>query len=192
MPATLSDEDKAFVRAILNSPADLTGWLAYADWLDERDDPRAEYVRLQFVLAQPENERAPPFDLLQRLAQLQAKLDPYWIAIFDRPAIENCDKVFAFKCPKKWEYLKGTEDPLVRDCDACQKKVYYCHGMEEAYQHARQNRCVAISLSVAHVHGDVHRPALQPLNRSRVMMGRIVAPTHPREAAGSRPWWKFW
>ncbi|VTT99196.1 unnamed protein product [Gemmataceae bacterium] len=47
MSAPLSFEDKAFVRAILNSPADLTGWLAYADWLDEHEDPRATFIRLE-------------------------------------------------------------------------------------------------------------------------------------------------
>src|SRR4051794_7934061 len=36
-----------FLRAIQADPHDEAGWLALADWLEERSDPRAELVRLQ-------------------------------------------------------------------------------------------------------------------------------------------------
>ena len=45
------------------------------------------------------------------------QLDPDWVAIFDRPRVENCDELFAFKCPKQWEKLQGTDDPTVRQPD---------------------------------------------------------------------------
>lgn len=41
------DDDTAFQRAILADPADTTLKLVDADWLQERDDPRAQFVRLQ-------------------------------------------------------------------------------------------------------------------------------------------------
>jgi uncharacterized protein (TIGR02996 family) len=44
------NDDIAFQRAILASPADTTLKLVYADWLQERDDPRAEFLRLQVEL----------------------------------------------------------------------------------------------------------------------------------------------
>ena len=47
MPAALTDDDKAFIRAILDDPEELTTWLVYADWLDERSDPCGEFLRLQ-------------------------------------------------------------------------------------------------------------------------------------------------
>ncbi|VTT96402.1 Uncharacterized protein OS=Cystobacter violaceus Cb vi76 GN=Q664_31220 PE=4 SV=1 [Gemmataceae bacterium] len=47
----MSDE-AAFLKAIRENPRDDTVRLAYADWLDERDDPRAEYIRLRHQLAQ--------------------------------------------------------------------------------------------------------------------------------------------
>jgi uncharacterized protein (TIGR02996 family) len=38
-------EERALLLAIAASPTDKTTKLVYADWLDERSDPRAEYVR---------------------------------------------------------------------------------------------------------------------------------------------------
>jgi uncharacterized protein (TIGR02996 family) len=39
------NEETAFLEAIAKSPADRTARLAFADWLQERDDPRAPWVR---------------------------------------------------------------------------------------------------------------------------------------------------
>jgi uncharacterized protein (TIGR02996 family) len=44
------DMEEALLRAIQEEPGDETPWLALADWLDERGDPRAEVVRLQQIL----------------------------------------------------------------------------------------------------------------------------------------------
>lgn len=35
----------AFLDKLRENPADLTGWLVYADWLDEQDDPTGAFVR---------------------------------------------------------------------------------------------------------------------------------------------------
>jgi uncharacterized protein (TIGR02996 family) len=40
----------AFVRAILAAPHDAAPRLMYADWLEERGDPRGEYLRLRHAL----------------------------------------------------------------------------------------------------------------------------------------------
>ncbi|MCE9566689.1 MAG: TIGR02996 domain-containing protein [Planctomycetes bacterium] len=39
-------EERALLLGIVASPTDKTAKLVYADWLDDRSDPRAEYVRL--------------------------------------------------------------------------------------------------------------------------------------------------
>jgi uncharacterized protein (TIGR02996 family) len=44
-------EQAAFLRAILAAPEDDVPRLIYADWLDERDDPRGEFIRVQVELA---------------------------------------------------------------------------------------------------------------------------------------------
>jgi uncharacterized protein (TIGR02996 family) len=39
-------DDEPFLRAILATPEDMATRLIYADWLEERGDARAEYLRL--------------------------------------------------------------------------------------------------------------------------------------------------
>jgi uncharacterized protein (TIGR02996 family) len=43
-------EREAFLKAIAANPADDTARLVFADWLDERDDPLGEFIRLQIQL----------------------------------------------------------------------------------------------------------------------------------------------
>lgn len=64
----MSDE-AAFLAAIQASPADAILPLVYADWLQERGDPRAEFVRLQHQLA----------TTLDRLQHVRGGLDPAWV-----------------------------------------------------------------------------------------------------------------
>jgi uncharacterized protein (TIGR02996 family) len=67
------DEEAAFLRAIAEAPEDDAPRLVYADWLDERNDPRAEYLRVEHRgRADPDAER-------DRLAALSARLDPVWL-----------------------------------------------------------------------------------------------------------------
>ncbi len=63
-------DDAGFVQAIRHNPDDAALRRVYADWLDERGDPRGEYLRLQCQLA----------DLSARLAQLGEQFDPTWLA----------------------------------------------------------------------------------------------------------------
>ena len=39
------NEEAAFIQAIHDNPYDNTTWLVYADWLQDRGDPRAEVIR---------------------------------------------------------------------------------------------------------------------------------------------------
>ena len=40
--------DDAFLQAIRDAPDDDAPRLIYADWLDERGDPRGEFIRVQW------------------------------------------------------------------------------------------------------------------------------------------------
>jgi uncharacterized protein (TIGR02996 family) len=44
------NQEESFLRAIADDPADNTTRLVYADWLEERGDPRAEFLRLEYEL----------------------------------------------------------------------------------------------------------------------------------------------
>ncbi|MBY0458079.1 MAG: TIGR02996 domain-containing protein, partial [Gemmataceae bacterium] len=168
----MSDEDRAFLRAIVANPAEVTAWLAYVDWLDEHGESvRAEFVRLQARLAadvSPEDR----YGILGELEDLRPALDADWVAIFERPYIENCDERFAFKCPRKWEQLTGTDDTNVRHCSACRRNVYYCHTIQEAQDHARQGDCVAVSEDAERWPGDLKYPFGPPAER--LTMGIMI------------------
>ncbi|MBN9119658.1 MAG: TIGR02996 domain-containing protein [Planctomycetes bacterium] len=74
-------EDEPFLRAMLADPADRVSRLVYADWLDDRSDPRGEYARLAARVGELPHghpERAP---LRGRMLGLQPHLPPWWCAI---------------------------------------------------------------------------------------------------------------
>ena len=184
-------EDKAFIRTILANPAELTSWVVYADWLDEHDNPlHAEFLRLEVRRGQLSNTDLEWYSVEERLQELRSALDPKWVAFFDRPMIENCEPAFRFKCPKKWENLKLTPDFGVRHCDACEKKVYFCHTLPDAQNHARRGDCVAVQLDVLRYPGDLKPPVpREELDDLDLMVGMLAAPEPPPRR---RPWWKFW
>lgn len=63
------NEEEALLAAIAAAPADALPRLVYADWLEERGDKRAEFIRLQHQLA----------DVLDRLQHVRVGLDTSWI-----------------------------------------------------------------------------------------------------------------
>jgi uncharacterized protein (TIGR02996 family) len=64
------NDEAGFRLALEDDPADDATRLAYADWLEERGDTRAEYLRLEHQLSQ----------IPLRLAQLRKQIDPVWLA----------------------------------------------------------------------------------------------------------------
>jgi uncharacterized protein (TIGR02996 family) len=64
----MSDE-AGFLKALESNREDVTTRLVYADWLDERNDPRGEYLRLE---AEMERNQA-------RLRELRQQLDSRWL-----------------------------------------------------------------------------------------------------------------
>jgi uncharacterized protein (TIGR02996 family) len=72
-------EEQGFLHAIQARPHDDVPRLIYADWLDERDDPRGEYLRLQCELVRTWTYLNPQTKLRQRIGKLWSKLDPNWL-----------------------------------------------------------------------------------------------------------------
>lgn len=79
------NEDEAFIRAIVDSPGDDTPRLVYADWLDDRADPRGPYLRAELAWAQ-----APSTKVLRAAKKLAKQLDPEWAARVSRPPLGVC------------------------------------------------------------------------------------------------------
>jgi uncharacterized protein (TIGR02996 family) len=72
----------AFLRAVIESPDDDRPRLVYADWLDERGDPRGEFIRLQCELEAKSCSGVPFFKLRTRSRELLAQHGREWIKPF--------------------------------------------------------------------------------------------------------------
>jgi uncharacterized protein (TIGR02996 family) len=80
------EDDTAFQRAILANPADTTLKLVYADWLQERADLRAEFVRLQVQLhTMVSSESA--VEAAAWFIRMGEQLDPAWVAFMTTLAL---------------------------------------------------------------------------------------------------------
>jgi uncharacterized protein (TIGR02996 family) len=77
--------DSGFLNAIQADPANEAIRLIYADWLEERGDQRAEYLRLEARLAEPGLACTVYEEVHDRLIQLRASLAPRWLAQMDQP-----------------------------------------------------------------------------------------------------------
>ncbi len=82
-------EDEAFIRAIVDNPGDDTPRLVYAEWLDDRDDPRGTYLRAEREWGRAWREGRPPGDATE-LRALAAELDPVWVARISRAPMGVC------------------------------------------------------------------------------------------------------
>jgi uncharacterized protein (TIGR02996 family) len=135
----------SFLAGIAKNPTDEARRLVFADWLEDNGDWRSEFVRLDCTLrALPADLPRPP-ELQNRWLELRSRLSPSWLTILGRSEIENCDSRFLFKCPERWDNLAPTKVAAVRFCDACSERVYYCHTIEEAREHAKNGHCVAVN-----------------------------------------------
>jgi uncharacterized protein (TIGR02996 family) len=70
--------DDSFIAAIRAAPDDEALRLVYADWLEERGDPRAEYLRLVAELAARAGSQRPSAELRARLRDLSETIGRDW------------------------------------------------------------------------------------------------------------------
>ncbi len=75
-----------------------------------------------------------------------------------RIPIENCKFEFALQCPKEWDKLAVTDDPLVRTCEACEKNVHYCDTVQLAKHLAGKGCCVALDPDADTYESDYNYP----------------------------------
>src|SRR5262245_61394902 len=92
--------DEAFLRAIIDDPADRPSRLVYADWLEERGDYRGELVRIE-----EEMRRLPVFGdrfwlLKARRNELRERTPPAWLEAMRYGT--DCLPLFAHGVPDGW------------------------------------------------------------------------------------------
>ena len=212
----------SFLEAILDDPDDETTRLIYADWLDERGDPRGEFVRLEATVAglsrDSEQARAPR----ARLDELADALDDSWawfILHSRRARVLNCGRAagaapawrFTFACPNRWASLVPTAHDGVRFCMECRKPVYFCETAAQVRRKARAGRCVAIPSRLAGEVERAHAADELVVGRLDTRMALPVLPAVPEDEeafqrwgeelfggrwetppAPAKSWWQFW
>jgi uncharacterized protein (TIGR02996 family) len=95
---------ETFLQAIIASPDDESLRLIYADWLDERGDPRGEFIRVQCQLANvPEGDPRRP-ELETRGRDLLGTYEEQWAATV-RPWV------------KAWTFHRGFVEDINADLD---------------------------------------------------------------------------
>jgi len=191
-------EDDPFIRAILADPENDAPRLIYADWLEERGDARGEYLRLECYLTTLSEDEPQLDPLLIRFRELHRQIDPNWRAAVARSKVERC-RLFEFRCTKRWDKLRPTQDSTVRVCTACRKEVFYCDNILEARQHAELGRCVALDLAVPRRDGDLDveecfesmAVGLMEFDENSEFSFYLPAPP-PSAPKERRAWWRFW
>jgi uncharacterized protein (TIGR02996 family) len=83
------DNDRGFIEAIQAKPNIDSLRLIYSDWLDERGDPRAEFLRLVVALNSVPAGDPRQAEMLRRKQELRPLIDPGWVVLVHRPTAED-------------------------------------------------------------------------------------------------------
>ena len=79
-----------FPTALRENPNDNVSRLVYADWLQERDDPRAEFLRLEVRLATGDLPDDVRVVMTNRLAELGRRAERGWLLAVNRTPFVRC------------------------------------------------------------------------------------------------------
>jgi uncharacterized protein (TIGR02996 family) len=99
----LMTHDDAFLQAIIESPDDDSLRLIYADFLDERGDPRGEFIRVQVTLANSSDQPRKQ-ELEARERELLKRHEQQWVTPV-RPWV------------KAWAFRRGFVEDIKADLD---------------------------------------------------------------------------
>jgi uncharacterized protein (TIGR02996 family) len=81
------NEEQVFLDEIARKPKDNTPRLVYADWLEDRGDARAEYLRAEMALAALPLRSRQAAAATRRLMAARGKIDPGWLARLEQPGV---------------------------------------------------------------------------------------------------------
>lgn len=139
-------DEEAFLRAIGNAPADDLSRLGYADWLEERGDPRAAYLRLSVQAANRARESLPLDDLRPALraalvtapVEWRERVGP-WVG-GPRNLVAWRDlrtETFILTQPRCPCYCGGEGSLVLVACPACGTVMGRCDEVEELIRDVR-------------------------------------------------------
>lgn len=79
------NDEAAFLTEIVTGPDSSVALCVYADWLEDRGDPRAEFLRLEMLAVQLAGAGGEDDAVNRRLTELRGTLDPWWLAAVTVP-----------------------------------------------------------------------------------------------------------
>jgi uncharacterized protein (TIGR02996 family) len=89
----MRDED-GFLDTIRNNPEDDAPRLIYADWLEERDDPRAHFIRLHLALKAAAPDHVDRVAAEHELSALRKGRDAAWLTVIEPESVRPGDDPF--------------------------------------------------------------------------------------------------
>jgi uncharacterized protein (TIGR02996 family) len=118
-------EAEAFEAALRETPDDLAGWCAYADYLVEQGDPRGEFMQVQIALEDEARPKAEREVLKKREAELLATHEREWLGeltphFFGREITDQADPNYDWDRPEtpeiQYRWRRGILTELVIEC----------------------------------------------------------------------------
>jgi len=103
--SSLHSDEAGLFHGVLANPVDDAPRLIYADWLDEREDERGAYLRLDLELARLSRDRADW--QMSRAQRLRRRLNRRWVVEV------SCGPADHVKCLDL--FRRDVENPLIRD-----------------------------------------------------------------------------
>lgn len=134
--------EPALLEAIQATPGDRAVREVYADWLEQRGDPRATWIRAHLAVLAVTPDHPVRWEREEELGRARLGLDPAWLAVLDPPVAmdRGCECFTPVRMSKKGNPVFGTlalhaeiqdttTDAWKRICDAIE--VGYVRGETE-------------------------------------------------------------
>lgn len=197
----ISQDELEFLKEIESDLDGDSARLVYADWLEDRGDPRSEYLRLEYELTSGNGTTRDLESVVARVNKLNSSIDPAWLALVSRSAIEGCYQHFDENraCPKLWRALNKTESPTIRICKKCKLSVQFCTNLNDASWFQQQHIRIAVESTLERNKDDLQAIALeqdepedQESLSERAIQGAQIAQTAfgNRRERSQRRWWR--
>ena len=125
-----------FLQEILANPDDEGPRLIFADWLEERGDPRGEFIRVQCELAGMKERKSRRRTLKTREGELLAKHEKEWLGPLQSLA-------------KSWEFRRGFVARIkinTRDFIKHGEKIFQWTPVQEVFLTAGPRRVPALAV----------------------------------------------
>jgi uncharacterized protein (TIGR02996 family) len=139
----------AFLQAIAANPSDDTLRLVFADWLEERGDWRAEFLRLDCALRGMTAAEHHHADAWARWNTLRTRLDPRWLATLGKGGLPTDPRLFDV-CGEVVHYFKSYDSYRGRRREATRALARRVPGFEAGqYQALFDILCRVYDVAVA-------------------------------------------